>query len=203
MERCQYLCDGVVTCLGSSSLLAESKKQKAWQRLCQIPSIGPIRSAELLPTPLPDQAAAVDLLRTGHRDAQQRRSPGGGRTTPTGKEAGGGSRAERELQSRSEEFVQGSRGGGFDEARPVRKILRGVSRQGYTPRNGAADLSQEDCHDCFDCVEERSVLRRQSSETTNNLSVSDRVRSILGIFSGGGLWVLETPWFESESQLVS
>jgi hypothetical protein len=43
--------------------------------------------------------------------------------------------------------------------------------------------------------------RRQSSETTNSLSVSDRVRSILGIFSGGGLWVLETPWFESESQL--
>jgi hypothetical protein len=35
------------------------------------------------------------------------------------------------------------------------------------------------------------------------LSVSDRVRSILGIFSGGGLWVLETLWFESESQLVS
>jgi hypothetical protein len=45
--------------------------------------------------------------------------------------------------------------------------------------------------------------RRQSSETTNSLSVSDRVRSILGIFSGDGLWVLETLWFESESQLVS
>jgi len=44
--------------------------------------------------------------------------------------------------------------------------------------------------------------RRQSSETTN-MSVSDRLRSILEIFSGDGLWVLETPWFESESQLVS
>jgi hypothetical protein len=29
-------------------LPAESKKHKAWERLCQIPSIGPIRSAELL-----------------------------------------------------------------------------------------------------------------------------------------------------------
>src|SRR6202049_5166673 len=29
-------------------LLAESKKQKAWKRLCQIPSIGPIRWADLL-----------------------------------------------------------------------------------------------------------------------------------------------------------
>src|SRR6185436_16236188 len=50
---------------------------------------------------------------------------------------------------------------------------------------------------------ERSVLRRPTSETTNSLSVSDRVRSILGSFSGGGRGVLETPWFESESQLVS
>ena len=45
------------------------------------------------------------------------------------------------------------------------------------------------------------MLRRQSSETTNSLSVSDRVRSILGIFSSGGRGVLETLWFESESQL--
>jgi hypothetical protein len=29
-------------------LLAESKKQQAWKRLCQIPSIGPIRAAVLL-----------------------------------------------------------------------------------------------------------------------------------------------------------
>ena len=47
---------------------------------------------------------------------------------------------------------------------------------------------------CFDA---------QSSETTNSLSVSDRVRSILGIFSGGGRRVLETLGFESESQLIS
>jgi transposase len=37
-------------------LLAESKKHKAWERLCQIPSIGPIRSAELL-----------GILQTPHR----------------------------------------------------------------------------------------------------------------------------------------
>jgi len=29
-------------------LLAEGKKHTAWKRLCQIPSIGPIRSAVLL-----------------------------------------------------------------------------------------------------------------------------------------------------------
>jgi hypothetical protein len=47
------------------------------------------------------------------------------------------------------------------------------------------------------------VLRRPTSETTNSLSVSDRIRSILGIFSGGGRGVLETLGFESESQLIS
>jgi hypothetical protein len=49
-------------------------------------------------------------------------------------------------------------------------------------------------------VEERSVLRRQSPETTNSLSVSDRVRSMLGMSSSAGRRVLETLWFESESQ---
>src|SRR5205823_636920 len=37
-------------------LLAESKKHKAWKLLCQIPSIGPIRSAVLL-----------GILQTPHR----------------------------------------------------------------------------------------------------------------------------------------
>ena len=45
------------------------------------------------------------------------------------------------------------------------------------------------------------MLRRPISETTNSLSVSDRIRSILEIFSGDGLWFSRHPWFESESQL--
>jgi hypothetical protein len=35
------------------------------------------------------------------------------------------------------------------------------------------------------------------------LSVSERFRSIPGNFSGGGRRVLETLWFESESQPIS
>ena len=42
-------------------LLAESKKQKAWKRLCEIPSIGPIRSAVLL-----------GILQTPHRFRSKR-----------------------------------------------------------------------------------------------------------------------------------
>jgi len=70
-------------------------------------------------------------------------------------------------------------------------------------RDGASNLGQEDCHHRVDGVEERSVLRRPTSETTSSLSVSDRVAPSLGDFSGGGRRVLETLWFESESQLVS
>ena len=72
-----------------------------------------------------------------------------------------------------------------------------------TAGNGAADPGQEDCHHRADGVEERSKLRRPTSETTNSLSVSERFRSIPGIFSGGGRQVLETLWFGSESQLIS
>jgi len=43
-------------------LLAESKKQKAWKRLCEIPSIGPIRAAVLL-----------GILQTPHRFRTKRR----------------------------------------------------------------------------------------------------------------------------------
>ena len=42
-------------------LLAESKKQKAWKRLCQIPTIGPIRAAVLL-----------GILQTPHRFRSKR-----------------------------------------------------------------------------------------------------------------------------------
>jgi hypothetical protein len=61
-------------------------------------------------------------------------------------------------------------------ARPLSGVLHGFSGKGHAAGDGTADVSQEDCHHCFG-VEARSVLRRQSSETTNSLSVFDRVRS--------------------------
>jgi hypothetical protein len=62
-------------------LLAESKKHQAWRRLCQIPSIGPIRAAVLLGIlQTPHRFRAKRPLRFGHRDAQQCRSPFGQRT---------------------------------------------------------------------------------------------------------------------------
>src|SRR6202043_2715209 len=92
---------------------------------------------------------------------------------------------------------------GIEQTRSVSRVLQRVADQGHPAGDGASHLGQEDCHYCIDCVEERSELRRPTSETTNSLSVSDPVRSISGDFSGGGRRVLETPGFESESQLIS
>ena len=83
------------------------------------------------------------------------------------------------------------------------EVLRRAGDQRHEAGDGAADLSKKDCHDRTDLVEERSKLRSPISETTNSLSVFDRVRSMLGIFSSGGRRVLETLWFESESQTSS
>jgi len=189
-------------------LLAESKKHKAWKQLCRVPSIGPIRAAVLL-----------GILQTPHRFRTKRQLwtySGLGieiHSSADHEVAQGQLRRKKkpvEIRGLNENcnhdlknLFKGAAVVASTKPGPFRKILRGFSGQGHAPRNGAADLSQEDCHHRFDCVEERGALRRQSSETTNSLSVSDRVRSILGIFSGGGLWVLETPWCESESQLVS
>jgi len=60
--------------------------------------------------------------------------------------------------------------------------VRGLGSQGHATEDGPPDLSKEDCHHRIDRMEERSELRRQISEITNSLSVSDRVHSISGYF---------------------
>jgi hypothetical protein len=82
-------------------------------------------------------------------------------------------------------------------------VLHGFAGQRDEAGDGAPDFSPQDCSNHADCLEERSALRSPISETTKSLSVSDRIRSVLGISSGGGRWVLETLGFESESQPVS
>src|SRR4029077_8477653 len=152
---------------------------------------------------LSQEAAAVELRWFRDRDAQQRRSPQCRRTTATIPEERLGAGPQPQLQSRSEEFVQGGGGDGFQQARSVSGVLCSTAGHRHAAGDGPPDVSQEDCHHRTDGMEEGSVLRRPTSETTNSLSVSDRVRSIPGIFSSGGRRVLETLWFESESQPIS
>jgi len=186
-------------------LLAESKKHKAWKRLCEIPAIGPIRAAVWL-----------GILQTPHRFRTKRPLWNYGGLAIEMHSSADHRSVDGQLQrSRKNVLVRGLNRNCnhdlknlFKGAAAVASSKPGPFQEFYTAlvakgmRPGAADLGKKDCHHRTDCVEERSVLRRQSSETTNSLSVFDRIRFILGIFSGGGLWVLETLWFESESQLV-
>ena len=123
-------------------LLAESKKQKAWKQLRQIPAIGPIRAAVLL-----------GILQTPHRFRTKR---------PLWKYSGlaietcssadhrsingqlqrskKNSVREPKLQSRSKESVQGGGGHRLQQTRSVPGVLRGFIGQRHEARNGATDL---------------------------------------------------------------
>ena len=74
------------------------------------------------------------------------------------------------------------------------KRKRGFAGQGGQANDGSAYLSEEDCSDYVDRLEERSKFRRQTFETTSSLSVSgQRVRSVPWDPSQGGAnRVLET-----------
>jgi transposase len=189
-------------------LLTESKKHKVWKRLCQIPSIGPIRAAVLL-----------GILQTPHRFRTKRQL-----WTYSGLGIEVHSSADHEMEKGElrrkkkpfeirglnencnhdlKNLFKGAAVVASTKPGPFESFYAALVTKGMRPEMARLTLARKIATIVFDCVEERSVLRRQSSETTNSLSVLDRVRSILGIFSGGGLWVLETPWFESESQPVS
>ncbi len=189
-------------------LLAESKKHPAWKRLCGIPSIGPIRAAMLL-----------GILQTPHRFRTKRQLwtySGVGIETSSSADhhvvKGQLERKKKQVEIRGlnrnhnhdlKNLFKGAAIVAATKPGPFAEFYAELVGQGHAAGNGAADPGEEDCHDRVDRVEERSVLRRPTSETTNSLSVSERVRSISGIFSGGGRRVLETLWFESESQLIS
>ncbi len=93
--------------------------------------------------PVPHQATAVDLQWFGHRGAQQRRSSKRERPAATEEEACGDSRAERELQSRSEEFVQGCGGCRLDQARPFKEFYAALLAKGMRPEMARLTLARK------------------------------------------------------------
>jgi transposase len=115
-------------------LLAESKKHKIWKRLCEIPSIGPIRAAVLL-----------GILQTPHRFRTKRQlwtysglgievHSSADHQVVKGQLQRRDSRTERELQSRSEECVRGMWSSTFLEcevARNVELVHQGLSNRGF------------------------------------------------------------------------
>src|SRR5271155_2201241 len=120
----------------------------------------------------PYQAAALDLQRIWHRDAQQCRAALRPGRVAAREEAGFDSWSESQSQSRTEECIQGCRHRGRCQGRPVQRVLRCVGGQGNQAGDGAPDLGAQDGRHHLDRVEERSALRRPTSETTNSLNVS-------------------------------
>jgi len=188
-------------------LLAEGKKHQAWKRLCQIPSIGPIRAAVLL-----------GILQTPHRFRTKRQLwtySGFGIETHSSADHrsvdGQLQRAKKQISIRGlnrncnhdlKNLFKGAAIVASSKPGPLQEFYAALLTKGIRPEMARLTLARKIATIVLIVWEERSVLRRPTSETTNSLSVSDRVRSILGIFSGGGRRVLETLWFESESQLI-
>jgi transposase len=183
-------------------LLVESKNRRPGKRLCQIPSIGPIRAAVLL-----------GILQTPHRFRSKRPLWNYGGLGIEMHSSADHRSVDGQLQrSRKNVLVRGlNRNCNHDlknlfkgaaavassKPGPFREFYTALVAKGMRPEMARLTLARKIATIVL------SKLRRPISETTNSLSVSDRVRSIPGIFSGGGLWVLETPRFESESQLGS
>ena len=188
-------------------LLTEARKHRAWKLLGQIPFIGPIRAALL-----------IALIQTPHRFRTKRQlwtySGFGIETHSSGEQRSVNGELKRAKKPAS---IRGlNRNHNHDlknvfksaatvasaKAGPVPGVLRIASGQGNPTGDGASDAGTEDCCHRINHLEERSELRRQTSETTNSLSVS-RPRSIPGILSPRWRVLLEAFEFEGESQLSS
>ena len=128
---------------------------------------------------LPDQAATVVLRRTGNRDAQQRRSPVCRWATAAVEATSLAARTQSQSQSRTEKHLQGRSHHRRHQARTAAAVLRCVGGERNAAGDGASDAGAQNRRDYFDRLEERSLLRRPISETTNSLSVSG-IRSIPG-----------------------
>ncbi len=158
-------------------LLAEAQKHDAWKLLREIPFIGPIRAALLIalmqtPHRFRTKRQLWSLQRIWDRDAQQRRAAVRPGRAAAREEAGFDSRAESQSQSRAEKSIQGCCHRGRCQGGPVPRVLRCVAGQGNPAGDGAADVGAQDGGHHLTRLEERSALRRPTSETTNSLNVS-------------------------------
>ena len=154
--------------------------------------------------PLPHQAAAVDLQRFWHRDAQQRRLSLVSKDSYEGAKKPVSIRGlNTNLNHDLKNLFKGAAIVAANKPGPFQEFYAALLAKGIRPEMARLTLARKIAAITLHRLEERSAFRRPISETTSSLSVSDRVRSILGIFSGGGRRVLETLGFESESQLIS
>src|SRR6201982_883526 len=122
-------------------------------------------------TPVPQQAAAVDLQWPGGRDARQRAASLCRRTTATFQKATTDPWSESESQPRDE--------GDFQKCSPERwslcgtaaGLLRKVAGQGYEAGYGSPNAGTKDRGHHVSALEKRREFRRRTSEIASSLSV--------------------------------
>src|ERR1700680_4834640 len=140
------------------------------------------------------QAATVGVLWFGIENFHERGIPNRGGPAKTLQEIPGHPRTERQPQSRSEKYLQGSRDPGRCRPWTVPRVPCRFSGQRDEANDGTPHFGAQDRGHHFDRLEERSSLRRRTSKTTSSLSVCGE--SIPGFISGDDRLVLQTLWFE-------
>jgi transposase len=189
-------------------LLAEGQKHPAWTRLCQIPSIGPIRSAVLL-----------GILQTPHRFRSKRQLwtySGLGIETQSSADhrrvEGQLARVKKQSSLRGlnrncnhdlKNVFKGAAIVASSKPGPLQEFYTTLLSKGIRPEMARLTLARKIATIVL-IVWKRGVCfdAQHLKPQTAGVSLSASAPS-LGISSGGGLQVLETLWFESESQLVS
>ncbi len=151
--------------------------QRAGNCYVRFRSIGPIRAALLIalmqtPHRFRTKRQLWTYIGSGSKTSQQCRASLVSGRAAARQEACLDSRAEPQSQSRSEECIQGCCHRGRCQGGPVPRVLRCVAGQGNPAGDGAADVGAQDGGHHLTRLEERSALRRPTSETTNSLNVS-------------------------------
>ena len=158
----------------------------------------------LLRTPtFSHQATALGVQRVRRRNSRQRRVPlcswqGGSQpgTHPR-------SRAEGQLQSRSQESVQKHRDLGQHPAGTTPRFLPRPSRERDAAHHGRSRSGQQDRRHHTNHLKERGGLRRQPIRSASSLSISGKSVSHLWWFASGGRPGSGEARFEGEYQSMS
>jgi len=152
-------------------LLADSKKHKVWKQLRQIPPIGPIRAAVLL-----------GMVQTPHRFRTKRQLwtySGLGIEVHSSADHrvvnGQLERKKKPMEIRGlnkncnhhlKHVFQGAAATALTKPGPLQEFYTALVAKRRRPEMARLTLARKICHHRSDRVEERSVLRSQSSETT-------------------------------------
>jgi hypothetical protein len=150
--------------------------------------------------PFPNQATAMDLQRIWHRDTSSADHRCVNGQLERAKKQSSVRGLNRNCNHDLKNLFKGAAIVASSKPGPFQEFCIALLAKGIKPEMARLTLARKIATIVL-MVWKRGACFDPTSETTNSLSVSDRVRSISGDFSGDGRRVLETLWFERESQL--